>query len=188
LETGSRATFRPHCLFTQTESARHAVRARVVVEEDAELIYREAHYHGTSGGIEVIPRTSVRLGPRACYLADFAPVQGRVGHLAIDYDVDVGAGALAELTSRVHGNAGDRVRIREVVRLDGERAQVSALPQVRHTPLGEGDPRGRHRQRGSSPARDPDVPRRRPRGGRGHHRAGDAAVILARSPSKPSQR
>lgn len=122
LEAGARATFWSHCLFTQVEQARHAMSARVEIGEGAELVYKEAHYHGASGGIEVTPRATIRLGPRARYRADFSLVQGRVGRLNIDYEVDVGAEAVAELTSKVYGHGSDHIRIREVVPLNGERA------------------------------------------------------------------
>ena len=122
LEPGSCATFWSHCLFSRVEHARHSMKALVEIEEGAHLTYQEAHYHGASGGIEVTPRASIRLGPRACYLADFSLVQGRVGRLDIDYEVDVGAEAVAELTSKVYGHGNDHIRIREAVRLNGERA------------------------------------------------------------------
>jgi Fe-S cluster assembly scaffold protein SufB len=70
----------------------------------------------------VTPRASIRLGPRARYLADFSLVQEQVGRLDIDYEVDVGAEAVAELTSKVYGHGKDHIRIREAVRLNGERA------------------------------------------------------------------
>jgi Fe-S cluster assembly scaffold protein SufB len=123
LKAGARATLWSHCLFAQVEHARHAMNALVQIEEGASLTYREAHYHGVSGGIAVTPRASIRLGPRARYLADFSLVQGRVGRLDIDYDVDVGAEAVAELTSKVYGHGKDHIRIREAVRLNGKRAR-----------------------------------------------------------------
>jgi Fe-S cluster assembly scaffold protein SufB len=119
---GSRATFWSHCLFPQVEHARHAMTARVELEEGAQLRYQEAHYHGASGGMEVVPRAHVRLGRGARYVADFSLVHGRVGHLDIDYQVEVGPEAVAELTSKIYGHGRDRVRIREAVRLNGERA------------------------------------------------------------------
>jgi Fe-S cluster assembly scaffold protein SufB len=122
LEAQAHATFWSHCLFAQAEHARHTMNALVELEEGANLTYQEAHYHGVSGGIEVTPRASIRLGPGARYLADFSLVQGQVGRLDIDYDVDVGAEAVAELTSKVYGHGNDRIRIRETVRLNGERA------------------------------------------------------------------
>jgi hypothetical protein len=120
LEAGARATFWSHCLFTGVERAHHAMNARVEIGEDMDLTYQEAHYHGASGGMEVTPRATIRLGSRARYLADFSLVQGQVGRLDIDYEVDVGAEAVAELTSKVYGHGSDRIR--EVVRLNGARA------------------------------------------------------------------
>jgi Fe-S cluster assembly scaffold protein SufB len=123
LEAGAQATFWSHCLFTQAQRARHAMDATVTLRADSQLRYHEAHYHGPSGGIEVLPVAAVRVGPRARYFADFSLVQGRVGRLAIDYSVQVADDGVAELTSRVHGRAEDRIAIRESVTLEGERAR-----------------------------------------------------------------
>lgn len=112
-----------HCLFTQPDAARHAMTARVRLLPGAQLTYDEAHYHGQSGLIEVIPRAQVEVGRRAFYRADFSLIQGRVGKLDIDYRVTVAEDGLAELTSRVSGHLSDEIRIREVVSLDGERAR-----------------------------------------------------------------
>ena len=122
LEAGSCATFWSHCLFSRVEHARHSMNALVEIEEGAHLTYQEAHYHGASRGIEVTPRARIRLGPQARYLSDFSLVQGQVGRLDIDYEVDVGAEAVAELTSKVYGHGNDHIRIREALRLNGERA------------------------------------------------------------------
>lgn len=81
------------------------------------------HYHGPSGGIEVIPRAQVTVGPIARYIADFTLVQGRVGLLDIDYDVKVLEDGMAELTSKVYGHETDRIHIREAVSLDGANAR-----------------------------------------------------------------
>ena len=119
LQPGTRATFWSHCLFTTPEIARHAMTASVRVAAGAELTYHEAHYHGVSGGLEVVARATVTLGQGARYRADFALVQGRVGKLDLDYTVAVGEAALAELTSRVYGHLTDAIRIREALSLDG---------------------------------------------------------------------
>ena len=120
---GARATVWSHCLFTMADAARHAMSARVDLQAGAELTYKEAHYHGFSGLIEVIPRASVQVGRQARYHADFSLVQGLVGRLDIDYTVSVAKGGVAELTSKVFGHAGDTIRIREVVSLDGADAR-----------------------------------------------------------------
>jgi len=123
LEPGSSATLWSHCLFTEAEKATHAMTARIEIQADASLAYQEVHYHGASGGIEVMPRASVTLGPRARYKADFSLVQGRVGTLDIDYSVDVAEHAVAELTSKVYGFGTDSILIREQVNLNGEGAR-----------------------------------------------------------------
>lgn len=123
MDEGSCATFWSHCLFTLPELARHAMDARVLLGPGAHLTYSEVHYHGLSGGIEVLPRARVRLGEGAQYRADFSLVHGRVGRLDIDYEVEVGEGATAELTSRVFGRETDDIRIIERVHLNGANAR-----------------------------------------------------------------
>lgn len=123
LEVNSQATVWSHCLFTTPEVARHAMTAAVEIRAGARLTYNEVHYHGLSGGIEVVPVAQVAVGPRARYRADFSLVQGRVGKLDIDYDVRVDEAGRAELTSRVYGRFNDTIHIREAISLDGEQAR-----------------------------------------------------------------
>ena len=123
LQPGSRATFWSHCIFTMPEIARHTMNATVDIQDGARLTYNEVHYHGLSGGIEVIPRAKVAVGRKALYVADFSLVQGRVGLLDIDYAVSVAEEGVAELTSKVYARATDIVRIREAVSLDGDNAR-----------------------------------------------------------------
>ena len=123
LEAGAKATFWSHCLFMFPEQARHAMDGRIELAPGARLTYNEVHYHGVSGGIDVVPKAQVRVGERAHYRADFGLVRGLVGKLAVDYDVVVGKDATAELTSKIFGHAADDIRIEERVRLDGENAR-----------------------------------------------------------------
>lgn len=62
LQPGSRATFWSHCIFTMPEIARHSMNSTVDIQSGARLTYNEVHYHGLSGGIEVIPRAQVTVG------------------------------------------------------------------------------------------------------------------------------
>lgn len=123
MEENAAATFWSHCLFTVPDVARHAMTAQVSIRDGADLTYQEVHYHGLSGGIEVIPRADVQLAKGARYRADFSLIQGRVGKLDIDYVIDVGEEAVAELTSKVYGHITDEIRIREQVNLNGARAR-----------------------------------------------------------------
>lgn len=123
LEPGAQATLWSHCLFSTPLAARHAMQGEIRLMEGAALHYQEAHYHGASGDIEVIPHARVSLEKGARYLADFSLIQGRVGRLDIDYTVDVGEAALAELSSRVYGFGSDAIRIREQLALNGPGAR-----------------------------------------------------------------
>ena len=123
LDVNARASFWSHCLFMFPDMARHAMEARVELLPGARLAYNEVHYHGRSGGIEVIPRAHVKVGDHARYRADFSLVQGRVGKLSIDYQVEVGAQASAELLSKAYGHDTDEIQIRERVLLNGAGAR-----------------------------------------------------------------
>jgi len=119
LEPEAEATLWSHCLFSTPLAARHVMQGELRLMEGALLRYQEGHYHGTSGDIEVTPHARVVLEKGARLLADFNLIQGRVGRLDIDYAVEVGEAAIAELTSRVYGFGSDSIRIRESMDLNG---------------------------------------------------------------------
>jgi len=123
LEKDSSATFVAHCIFPNAEKVRHIMDALVDVGENAEMRYSETHYHGLYGGIEVVPKLAVKVGKNGRYVTDFTLITGRVGRLAIDYEVDAHENSVAELTARVFGHANDDVKIREKVVLAGENAR-----------------------------------------------------------------
>jgi Fe-S cluster assembly scaffold protein SufB len=119
LEKNSSAHFIAHCVFPIAEDVRHIMDAVIEIAEGAEMRYTEAHYHGPFGGIEVIPKAIVNVGKGGRYFADFVLTTGRVGRLAIDYAVEAGEGAVAELTARVSGRGNDEIKIKEKVVLKG---------------------------------------------------------------------
>jgi hypothetical protein len=100
------------------DAARRHMSARVELKPGAHLTYNEAHHHGLSGLIEVIHTATVTVERRAVYLSDFSLVQGRVGKLAVDYQVTVGEDGVAELTSKVYGHVTDEIRIRDEEAVD----------------------------------------------------------------------
>jgi hypothetical protein len=97
--------------------------AVVEIGEGAEMSYSETHYHGLYGGIEVIPKSLVKVGKNGKYFADFTLISGRVGKLDIDYRVETGENAVTELIAKVFGHADDRITIKEDVVLLGENAR-----------------------------------------------------------------
>ncbi len=119
LENDSSACFIAHCIFPEAVRVRHIMDAVMEINEGAEMRYSETHFHGFYGGIEVIPEAVVKVGKNARYFTDFNLITGRVGFLAIDYEVRTEEGAVAELTAKVFGHADDNIKIKEKVILAG---------------------------------------------------------------------
>jgi Fe-S cluster assembly scaffold protein SufB len=123
LEKNSSASFIAHCIFPKAEKVRHIMDAVVEIGEGAEMRYSETHYHGLYGGIEVEPKLTVKVGKNGRYYTDFSLINGRVGKLEIDYDVQAGENSVTELMARVFGHANDDVKIKEKIVLAGENAR-----------------------------------------------------------------
>ncbi len=123
LEKNSSAHFIAHCIFPNAEKVRHIMDAVVDIGEGAEMRYSETHYHGLYGGIEVIPKSVVKIGKDGRYFTDFTLTTGRVGKLGMDYTVEAGENAVTELTARVFGHANDDINIKEKVVLAGKNSR-----------------------------------------------------------------
>lgn len=121
--TGADVRFLACCAFPRATRIRHRMESTIQVEEGAAVEYEEVHFHGPHGGIEVIPRTCVVVAKDARFVSSFRLVHGRVGVLDIGYDVAVGAHGLADLTTKAFGRDDDRVRVEEVLHLNGEYAR-----------------------------------------------------------------
>lgn len=123
LEAGAQATLLSHCLFSRPLAASHRMSSEIHLAGGARLNYLETHFHGHSGGMVVTPKARIKLAEMAQIFSDFSLVNGRVGLLEIDYDVEVGKNAVAEFTSRIHGRSSDRIQIRERLVLAGNNAR-----------------------------------------------------------------
>jgi Fe-S cluster assembly scaffold protein SufB len=123
LQKNASAHFIAHCIFPRAEKVKHVMDAVVEISENAEMRYSETHYHGLYGGIEVIPRSLVKVGKNGRYFTDFNLITGRVGSLSIDYEVEAGENAVTELTARVFGHADDDIKIKEKVVLAGRHSK-----------------------------------------------------------------
>jgi Fe-S cluster assembly scaffold protein SufB len=119
LEEGAAASVLAHCLFMNATDARHTMDAVLDIASGATLRYTEGHYHGPFGGMTVMPKAVVKVGPQGRYFSDFTLTKGRAGKLAIDYVVEVGEQAVAELTAKVFGRGRDDISIVEKLVLAG---------------------------------------------------------------------
>lgn len=124
-EIGARAAvqFLAHCSFPNAVNVQHHMQARIRVGKDASLIYTEEHYHGKTGGVEVLPRAEVVVADGGRFLTTFSLTRGRVGRLALDYVVEAGARTVVEMTTKAYGTQDDKIVVKETVRLNGEKAR-----------------------------------------------------------------
>jgi hypothetical protein len=123
LEEDAAAGVLAHCFFPNAERVEHLMDAEIELSAGARLGYMEGHYHGPHGGVTVVPKANVRVGPHGLYRSDFSLTTGRVGKLDIDYEVEADEEAVVELTTRVFGHATDAIRIRERLVLAGRKAR-----------------------------------------------------------------
>lgn len=120
---GAEAQFLAHCSFPNAVKVEHRMQAQMRVGKNARLTYTEEHYHGQTGGVEVLPRAKVIVEDGGRFLTTFSLTRGRIGKLILDYEVSVGANAIAEMTTKAYGKSDDRVEVREVVHLNGRKAR-----------------------------------------------------------------
>lgn len=127
---GARAEFVAHCTFPNAERIVHRMEATVHVGRGAVMAYNETHYHGESGGVEVVPTAQVTVDEGGRYTSEFTLTTGRVGKLDFDYVVDVAAHGLAELTTKAYGYGDDTLSIKETIRLNGEGGRGLAKSRI----------------------------------------------------------
>jgi len=123
LEQGASATFIAHCYFPKAQHVQHIMDAEIYLEREAEMRYMETHYHGPYGGVEVVPKAVIHVGPCAKYYSDFSLLNGLVGQLNIDYALTGEKDSVSEMTARVFGHKNDRINIIEKAVLTGENAR-----------------------------------------------------------------
>ena len=112
-----------HCVFPNAVHVVHKMDAEIEIGENARFSYTETHYHGDSGGIEVIPKAKVTIGENAVYNNTFNLTDGCVGKLDFEHDVVSAAGSVSEMTLKVYGKQEDSIRVNEKVNLNGEDAR-----------------------------------------------------------------
>lgn len=120
---GAKVEFLAHCTFPNAIKLKHIMDAKINVGQNASLVYRESHFHGKHGGIQVLPKAKVFVDEGGTFITSFNLVQGRVGKLEFDYDVTVEKNGAAELTTKAYGLSDDRLLVKESLRLNGEGAR-----------------------------------------------------------------
>ena len=120
---GAEVQFLAHCSFPNAVRVQHHMQAKIHIGKNAQMTYTEEHYHGMEGGVEVIPVAEVVVQDGGRFTTTFSLTRGRIGRLALDYRVEVGAGGTVEMTTKAYGHGDDLVSVKEAVRLNGVNAR-----------------------------------------------------------------
>lgn len=131
--------FLAHCTFPNAVEVRHVMDAEMRIGARAVLRYAETHFHGSSGGIEVLPTARVSVAPGAQFLTVFTLTRGRAGVVRLDYAVEVGENGVADLATRMLGSGEDRIQVAETIRLNGRAARGIAKVRLALSGAAEGD-------------------------------------------------
>lgn len=123
VEEDAGADIKACCTFPNARKVKHVMDGRFILKKNASLTYRETHYHGTYGGVEVIPRVKMLVGVNSMLKTVFSLTTGRVGKLDIDYEVNAGENSRTEMHTKVYGKGEDVIKIREGVMLNGVNAR-----------------------------------------------------------------
>ncbi len=122
--------FTAHCTFPNAMQVQHIMDGTIHVGPGATMRYSETHYHGETGGVEVLPRAKVTVDEKGRYFTYFNLHKGRAGKIEFDYEVDVAAEGVAELNARAMGYGDDEILIKETIRLNGEGARGLAKSRL----------------------------------------------------------
>lgn len=125
--------FLAHCSFPKAENVRHLMQAEMNIGENSKVKYNEVHFHGPEGGIEVLPKAHISIGKDSIYSSEFRLVEGRVGVFDMEYSVDVGENGVAELNAKLYGKGDDKIKIKEIIHLNGEASKGIAKSRIINT-------------------------------------------------------
>ena len=119
-----------HCIFPNAVKVIHKMDADIEIGNNAKFDYKETHYHGEFGGIEVIPKAKIRVGKGGIWQSTFTLSQGRVGKLDYDFEVFCEDRAVAELVVKAYGKGNDDIKVWEKIHLDGTGARGLAKSRL----------------------------------------------------------
>jgi len=120
IEDGAGVKLLAHCVFPNAVKVVHKMQAEIEIGDNAYYEYNEVHFHGESGGIEVIPKARIKIGRNSRLVTNFSLLHGRVGVFDLDYESKVLDNSILDMTAKIYGYGDDRIKIREAGYLKGK--------------------------------------------------------------------
>ncbi len=122
--------FITHCAFPNAKNLSHIMSSDMYIGKNAKVIYSETHFHGDDYGVRTEPKTKAYLSEGAVFNNLFKLINGRVGSLDILYEAELKDNAVTELNTKVYGRKDDRIKITEIIHLNGEYSRGIAKSRV----------------------------------------------------------
>jgi len=119
-----------HCIFPNAVKVIHKMDAEIEIGNNAKFDYKETHYHGDFGGIEVIPKARIKVGAGGVWQSTFTLSQGLVGKLDYDFEVFCQDKGIAELVVKAYGKGHDDIKVWEKIHLNGAGARGLAKSRL----------------------------------------------------------
>lgn len=148
-EEDSEVSIRAHCVFPNAVDVLHAMDAKITIGPRSKYSYNEVHYHGEKGLVRVIPNAKIVLEDGAQLVNTFTLVQGAVGKMKFDYDIECRDNSLCHMIAKVYGKFNDDITIRERAHLLGANShgiietrmviRDNARSEIYNEIVGEGD-------------------------------------------------
>jgi len=131
-----------HCIFPNAVKVIHKMDADIEIGNNAKFDYKETHYHGEFGGIEVIPKARITVRKGGVWQSTFTLSQGLVGKLDYDFEVFCEERAVAELVVKAYGKGFDDIKIWERIHLNGIGARGLAKTRLVLSDKAKGEVKG----------------------------------------------
>ncbi len=145
----SEVSLQAHCLFPNAVDVLHAMEAKIKIGPNSKYTYNEVHWHGDRGLVRVIPNAKIFLAEGAQLTNSFSLVQGAVGRMAFDYDIECGPKSICHMLAKVYGKFDDNIIIKERAHLLGANSRAlletrmvirdNAYTEIINEIVGEGD-------------------------------------------------
>src|SRR6056297_2795093 len=111
---------RADCVFPNAVKVEHIMDAVINVAEGGSYIYKEHHFHGENGGVEVIAKSDINVKSHGSLVTKFDLLKGRAGKMDFDYEAHLEEHATVDMLARISAQDDDLVKIREAAHLNGE--------------------------------------------------------------------
>ena len=148
-EEDSQVSLQAHCVFPNAVDVLHAMDAKIVIGPHSKYSYNEVHYHGEQGLVRVMPNAKIILEDGAQLVNTFSLIQGAVGKMVFDYDIECRDNSLCHMIAKVYGKFNDDITIKERAHLLGANSHAiletrmvirdNARTEIYNEIVGEGD-------------------------------------------------